>query len=102
MKNSAEERENLLQKFMDYDLRIESLELEKRSLNQNLEKTQSVSQATQGEVDRLASNLRLVLGSVSVVLLLWKMFVLYCKLSSPSFFFLDNKFFFILVVLCIQ
>lgn len=58
VKNSAEERENLLQKFMDYDLRIESLELEKRSLNQNLEKTQSVSQATQGEVDRLASNLR--------------------------------------------
>lgn len=86
VKNSAEERENLLQKFMDYDLRIESLELEKRSLNQNLEKTQSVSQATQGEVDRLASNLRLVHGSVSVVLLSWKMFVLYCKLSSPSLF----------------
>ncbi|XP_063613676.1 carboxy-terminal kinesin 2-like isoform X1 [Penaeus indicus] len=58
VKNSAEERENLMQKFMNYDMRIESLELEKRSLNQNLEKTQSVSQATQDEVDRLASNLR--------------------------------------------
>ncbi|XP_042887792.1 carboxy-terminal kinesin 2-like isoform X2 [Penaeus japonicus] len=58
VKSSAEERENLMQKFMDYDLRIESLELEKRSLNQNLEKTQSVSQATQGEVDRLSTNLR--------------------------------------------
>lgn len=67
VKNSAEERENLMQKFMDYDMRIESLELEKRSLNQNLEKTQSVSQATQDEVDRLASNLRSVLGSVSGV-----------------------------------
>ncbi|XP_042242981.1 carboxy-terminal kinesin 2-like isoform X2 [Homarus americanus] len=58
MKSSTVERENFLAKLTDYDSRIENLELEKQNLNQNLQKTQTVSQANQEEVDRLKDNLR--------------------------------------------
>ncbi|KAG7157427.1 putative kinesin-like protein KIFC1-like 2 [Homarus americanus] len=64
MKSSTVERENFLAKLTDYDSRIENLELEKQNLNQNLQKTQTVSQANQEEVDRLKDNLRYVINAL--------------------------------------
>lgn len=60
VKSSTIERENFLVKLASYDSRIENLEVEKQNLNQNLQKTQTVSLANQEEVERLTNNIRFV------------------------------------------
>lgn len=58
VRSSAVERDNFLVKLASYDTRIENLEMEKQNLNQNLQKTQTVSQANQEEVERLTNKIR--------------------------------------------
>lgn len=57
-KTSSAERENLKSKLADCDSRIINLEFEKQDLTQNLQKTKTVSQASQEELDRLKEALR--------------------------------------------
>nr|XP_053640507.1 carboxy-terminal kinesin 2-like [Cherax quadricarinatus] len=58
VKSQTVERDNFIATLANYNFRIENLELEKQNLNQNLQKTQTLSQAHQEEVDRLKHDLR--------------------------------------------
>nr|AJF36162.1 C-terminal kinesin motor protein KIFC1 [Procambarus clarkii] len=65
VKNQAVQRDELSATLKNYNSRIENLELEKQDLNKNLQKTQTLSQAHQEEVDRLKYNLRVELDERS-------------------------------------
>lgn len=67
VRSTTVERENLLAKFSDYDSRIQSLEHEKQNLNQNLQQSQTTTQANQEQIDTLTSKLKYVIPEIDAV-----------------------------------